>query len=489
MSWGRRAPAVALFCLMAVTGLLLAAVSPVSAATTASPDPGTTNPCDSVFGGCTTSADLYSTGPCLLTAIVNWGDGTTTTVTLMDQSTTVYHTYDQPGDYTVSDTGSAVPTSSGANCVFNPFSFEADLEPAVDAGSKQTVIGTNILSLKGTASDAATSTTWSLVSGPQDATAKFAADSPDTTVTVSAPGNYTFELTATDANGDTATSQVTDNVLSYIALGDSYSSGPGAGQLTVGRAPGNASCYRSTGSYPEDIDTFVGQPNPVTPGTRNPAFIFGACAGASTTDFLQANSYKQQEIYLHQPAGTVGLVTITMGGVDAYFGQVMTYCAERNRKEPTCEAVWGTRVSNALAGLGAKLYAVYTQIKNEASLAPNAQLLVLGYPRIFPLGQTTACRTGYPFSFPFPEFLPADMSWMNRVTYRLDQIIYTEATAAGLPYVDPYNAFDGHERCQADPYVYGPTLPPAASFHPTVTGHAILAGLAESAISALPSPN
>jgi hypothetical protein len=216
MSRGRLAALAAALCVPIVAGSLLAAVSPVSAATAAGRDAAAWTPCDAVFGGCVGTADLYATGPCTLTAVVAWGDGATTTVTLTDESTTVYHTYAEPGIYTISDTGSAVPTTQGATCTFIPFSFAADLEPDVDAGSPQTVTGTDVLSLQGTASNAATSTAWSEVSGPPNATAQFASDDPATTVTVSAPGTYTFELTATDAAGDTATSQVTDT---FIASG------------------------------------------------------------------------------------------------------------------------------------------------------------------------------------------------------------------------------------------------------------------------------
>lgn len=479
MSWGKRAPGAAILCIMAVTGVLSAASSPVSAATTASPAPAAADPCDSVFGGCTTSAILYAAPNCSASITVNWDDGTSNTYSLSNnQSLTVDHTYAEPGDYTVSDSGSAVPITSGVSCPFVPFSFVADLEPSVSAGSKTTVLGTDIVSLQGTASTAATGTTWSEVSGPPKATAKFAADSPATTVTVSAPGKYTFELTATNADGETATSQVTDTVLAYIALGDSYSAGPGAGENITGSALGDKDCYRYSESYPEDIDNYVGQPNPVAAGADNPAFVFAACSGATTA------AIRQQEVYLHRAAaGTVGLVTLTAGGVDAYFGKVMYYCATRSSDDPSCQATWGKKVSNALASLGPKLATLYAQIKSEPSLAPGAAVLVFEYPRLFPTDQTTACPTGYLFS----TFLPSDMAWMNAVTQQLDNIIDAEATAAGLTIVPAYNAFNGHEVCQAAPYDFAVKYSPmAASFHPNVLGHAVLAGLA---IPYLPSFN
>jgi hypothetical protein len=145
----------------------------------------------------------------------------------------------------------------------------------------------------------------------------------------------------------------------YVALGDSYASGAGAGSYVDG------SCRRSSNAYP------------ALRGKDFPSFRFVACSGATT------KSLKSQFKAL-TPATT--LVTITIGGNDLGFVDVMTTCTLNGDR--SCEKRVGKARAFARDQLPARLDATYATIKDAA---PSAELVVLGYPRLFT--PNDRCRT------------------------------------------------------------------------------------------------
>jgi hypothetical protein len=395
----------------------------------------------------------------------------------------------------------------------------------VDAGANQTILGTNIISLDGQVTGDAADVAWTQVSGP-DTTNFASSDSAATTATVSTPGTYVFQLTA-EGDGTSASGQVTITVRAYVALGDSYSAGDGAvanpstatssdylpgGSSLIPSSSGDGSCLQSVHAYPELVDTHVSAPNPVPAGTANPAFTFDACTAAVINDISSdaqkagdQNVPPQISALKEEPAASVGLVTLTIGGNDAGFGDVIGYCARRTILEQSCENHSKAEVAEAINGgagvesLEARLQALYTQIKDvkntgrQSPLAPGARIVVLGYPKFFPTGQASACPTGLG-TF---QFQPSDMAWMDYVIYQVDNAIQTAAATAGVTYADTYNAFDGNDLCQASPYLNDATLDSVGvelgiqSFHPTIAGQAEFAAFAEgngvSEASAAPS--
>ena len=391
-------------------------------------------------------------------------------------------TIDIAADGNTAQVTTANPDGGCGNC--GTFTWtRAGPQLAVSAGPDQTVIGTNIVSLNGQVTGTVTSTVWSQVSGP--GTVVFSAtNTVSSNATVSTPGTYTLELTAS-GGGQSAGAQVNISVLSYVALGDSYSAGPGADGPYSG---GN--CYRSPNAYPVLVDDYLAAPNPVPAGTPNPAFVFGACSAANTTSLSSLTPPASSQLpYLEsRPAGTVGRVSFTIGANDgSTFGNVISYCALRLQFQQSCKDHSLDAVAQLLGGIGTTLTAVYAQIKNIKSivdggnvLAPNAQLLVLGYPKLFPTGQAYPCPTGF-LTF---DFLPSDMAWINYVIQEFDTRIQA-ATAAmpGVTYVNTYNAFDGHELCQSgsllNAFTFAPGVSAAGAYHPNKEGQAVLATFAE----------
>ncbi|MDT4978774.1 MAG: hypothetical protein QOG07_653, partial [Pseudonocardiales bacterium] len=90
----------------------------------------------------------------------------------------------------------------------------------------------------------------------------------------------------------------------YVALGDSYSSGVGSGSYTSS----SGSCLRSTLAYSQ-----------LWANTHAPAsYVSLACSGAKTAD-VNANQ-------LSALSTSTTLVSITIGGNDVGFAQVMQDC-------------------------------------------------------------------------------------------------------------------------------------------------------------------
>src|SRR5271169_7069851 len=87
----------------------------------------------------------------------------------------------------------------------------------------------------------------------------------------------------------------------YVALGDSYSSGLGAGDYISS----SGSCDRSTNAYPEQ---WAAANSPAT-------FTSAACSGATTADVLSGQ--------VSALSVSTTLVSITIGGNDAGFSSVM----------------------------------------------------------------------------------------------------------------------------------------------------------------------
>jgi hypothetical protein len=165
----------------------------------------------------------------------------------------------------------------------------------------------------------------------------------------------------------------------------------------------------------------------------------------------------------------------------------MEYCARRVIGQKTCEQKFGASVNSALAVLSSSsttnistLAAVYSHVKRDA---PNAKILVVGYPRLFPKNPPSGCGTGVP-GF---TFLVSDMRWMNTEGLKLDDAIAAAAKRFGLTYVNVYNAFQGHELCTKDRYLNQAIIDHRGSvrvwsYHPNLKGQNALAEVVEKSI-------
>jgi lysophospholipase L1-like esterase len=219
----------------------------------------------------------------------------------------------------------------------------------------------------------------------------------------------------------------------YVALGDSYSSGTGAGSYSGG------SCKRSARAYAQ-----------LWANSHAPsAFSFVACNGARTADVLNNQ--------ISAVTADTALVTISIGGNDAGFADVMITC--NTSSDSTCVQRNNEAQNFARTTLPGRLDGVYDAIRSRA---PSAQVIVVGYPRMYRLGG--GCILG---------LSDTKRAAINQSADVLAQVVSGRAAAFGFRFLDGRPAFSGHEICAARPYwLHSINLTAIdESYHPTVDGH------------------
>ncbi|MFJ5778309.1 SGNH/GDSL hydrolase family protein [Streptomyces sp. NPDC093094] len=230
-----------------------------------------------------------------------------------------------------------------------------------------------------------------------------------------------------------ATAQAAESAaLSYVALGDSYSSGVGAGSY-IGSS---GDCKRSTKAYPS-LWAAANSPS---------SFSFTACSGARTDDVLAGQLAPLN-------SGT-GLVSISIGGNDAGFADVMTTCVLQS--DSSCLSRINTARAYVNSTLPGKLDGVYSAIRTRA---PSARVVVIGYPRFYKLGTTCLGLS------------EAKRSAINQASDLLNSAIAQRAAAHGFVFGDVRGTFTGHEICSGSAWLHSVNwLNIGESYHPTAAG-------------------
>lgn len=261
---------------------------------------------------------------------------------------------------------------------------------------------------------------------------------------------------------------------SYVALGDSYSSGEGAcAPVTVaacgylkGTATATDDCHRSKNAYPV-------REAAVLPRTWK--LTFAACSGATTANVLTAGQNGERAQLTRLNAAT-NLVTMTLGGNDAGFGDAVGTCVGAHTfLGSSCGGKIHWAISTTV--LRSRLAAVYAGVHRAA---PHARLLVLGYPRLFsPTPSATA---------PCPV-AAVDAKALSKAEDVLNASIAAAVAHADklagkkfATFVDDGSIFKGHELCAgpaAASYLNGLLITSGGarpeSFHPNQVGQKVLA--------------
>lgn len=230
----------------------------------------------------------------------------------------------------------------------------------------------------------------------------------------------------------------------YVALGDSYSSGVGTRVFYEE----SGSCDRSPYAY-----------GPKIAAARGYSLNFEACSGATT-----ANVIKEQ---LGALSGSTSLVTITIGGNDAGFSEVMLNCALYYFTCGSAIKEADTFIEKTLPGL---LETTYGDIRSRAT---TAHVVVLGYPHLF-TSEGTTCNVNFLTSGHEKE--------LNHSADLLDEVIKARAAAHGFTFVDPRNAFLAHEVCSSSEWLNGQSNPLSESYHPNVKGQEEFTSLIEAVL-------
>jgi lysophospholipase L1-like esterase len=220
---------------------------------------------------------------------------------------------------------------------------------------------------------------------------------------------------------------------SYVALGDSYSSGVG----TRTYISDGTSCQRSTYAYPYLIAT-----------QRAFTLSFQACSGARIPDVTNNQ--------LGTLSSGTSYVTLSVGGNDAGFSSVITECAMPGWMS-NCDGKINTAQAYINNTLPSALSTLYSTIRAKA---PNAKVVIVGYPRVF---NGEDCNAGTWFS-------PSEETRLNQTADLLNSKLSAAAAAKGFGFANPTSRFVGHAVCDDVEWLNGLSNPVSESYHPNKLG-------------------
>jgi lysophospholipase L1-like esterase len=218
----------------------------------------------------------------------------------------------------------------------------------------------------------------------------------------------------------------------YVALGDSYSSGVGAGDES-------GSCDLSPHAY-----------GPLWAAANSPAsFTFDACSGATTSTVISSQ--------LSSLSTSTTLVSITIGGNDVGFSSIMETCILDSTS--SCESAVSQAEQYATTTLPGSLSTLFADIKADA---PNAKVVVLDYPDFYDTSVSLCLGLS-----------SADHQALDNGINDLDGVIATAAGNAGFYFADVRTQFSGHELCDGAGWLNSVDIFDIhTSYHPTATGQA-----------------
>jgi lysophospholipase L1-like esterase len=244
---------------------------------------------------------------------------------------------------------------------------------------------------------------------------------------------------------------------SYVALGDSYTSGPAIPQQ-VGDPPG---CLRSDHNYPHLVASSL----------RPLVLRDASCIGATAADMTVAQSHDvgspPNPAQFDRLDSHTRVVTLQIGGNDIGFVEIATTCAAYNPGGTPCQDHYvrnGTdEISRRIAAVAPGVAGVLQGIHARS---PHARIYLVGYPAILP-ETGTGC-------WPLLPFAVADLPYLRAKERELDAMLRTQAAANRSVFVDTYGPSIGHDACEAsgvrwiEPVVFG--APIVSWLHPNATG-------------------
>jgi lysophospholipase L1-like esterase len=220
----------------------------------------------------------------------------------------------------------------------------------------------------------------------------------------------------------------------YVALGDSYSSGLGAGNY----ASSGGSCDRSYDAYPQQWSD-----------DNSPAsFVSVACSGATTADVIGSQ--------VSALSASTTLVSITIGGNDAGFASVMETCVLKSTS--SCLNAVSAADAFITSQLPARLDTTLETIRTDA---PSAKIVVLGYPDLYDLSKSGTCI----------GLSTKDRTALNGGADALDGALATAAAANGDTFADVRGQFAHHEICDTGSWLNSVDIfAISSSYHPNSSG-------------------
>jgi len=249
---------------------------------------------------------------------------------------------------------------------------------------------------------------------------------------------------------------------SYVALGDSYTSGP----LIPDQTGSPIGCLRSNHDYPALVAAAIG------------ASLFKdvSCARARTANMTGSESvwFGTNPPQLNALSTATTLVTLQIGGDDIGFSNIVVVCGALSFTDPfgdPCKKHYtsgGTdQLAQAVAQTGPKVGAVLAEIHRRA---PAARVLLLGYPALLP-NTGRGCWPLMPIAF-------GDVPYLRGIELKMNQMLASEGATHGATYVNVYTDSIGHNLCTGPGTQWVAGIVPltlAAPVHPNAAGEQAMA--------------
>jgi hypothetical protein len=357
--------------------------------------------------------------------------------------------------------------ASGNKQVSNPAQVIFTLPPPAAPTGLTATAGHAQVSLSWTASSGATSYNVkraTVTGGPYTTIATGVTATAFTDTGLANGTTYFYVVSAVNAGGESPNSNQAQATpiapqagVNYVALGDSYSAGQGIPPFLQGTDSRPDFCHRSLAAYSEVISR-----------ARSLSLNFWACSGAETGS-ITTDTFQGEPPQITEPGvdTSAGLLTLTIGGNNAGFGDVLEFCilqklivdaaAVHNTGLLGAVAAWMgilsgvescTNVPTFVSGENQRIDNVFGPVKStyqalKSRVSPtDTSIIVAGYPHLVPdSAQEQSCAD---LSFILTK---SDMQYFNTATDRLDSVLQQATGQAGVNFVDVRQNFSGHAVC------------------------------------------
>lgn len=259
-----------------------------------------------------------------------------------------------------------------------------------------------------------------------------------------ATGGKYFSATDTAGLSEAIRSATGFRQLRYVALGDSFSSGEGAGAHNYFQLNGkDVKCHRAPTAW-----SFVlaQASDEIADDMTN-----FACTGALTKHVLR-KAFKGEpkqidQLQTQNLREQVDLITITVSGNDAGFSGLVRECFTSDCAKDATSGKWREKAREAARVLASDIVPALQQA------APSARVVIVGYPRLLPEKKAEVMRCGW--------LKDAERKALNRLVKKVNgylaDAVYTELfenpSYKAPDIILPFDALDGHELCSADSHV------------------------------------
>lgn len=221
------------------------------------------------------------------------------------------------------------------------------------------------------------------------------------------------------------------------SLGDSYSSGEGAGPFDPGtQHSGGNGCDRSSKAWPRLLGV--------------PKANHFACSGATTADFYEADKEPVSQLERLRALAArepVSKVYVTIGGNDEGFKKILIECVAIDclRHMDKHEL---PKLHNEVEP------AVQKALEETKAAAGGGEVIMVGYPNLIPSPGSRFESCGW--------LTDAEKSRVWKLEDELNTTLSQAAASAGVSFVSIRDALKGHELCTADSWVN-----PLGAAHPS----------------------